>query len=810
MFAARAFRLNRGYVCSCSLNDLTAWELTDFLLQTEIDQKTIALGGIHKYDLTPDVTHLLVGDYDTPKYRHVARERQDIKAMDAAWIEAMTDLWKNDEEIDFLQLESEYQLKALQRCSLDPADSTNDTTSLLICLTGFGDQRDAISKKIVDNGGRHTGDLTRKCSHLIVSKPEGKKFTAAKSWGVRTVTLAWLDQSIERGLILDEEKFDPLLPADEQGVDAWIKKDTRHASLGKRSRSARGDGQPDGGRKLRKTASMKLSSQTTNLWGDILDRSTFREYSFAGDGQGQDGEAQQQTNKPTQIQVQADDGIFANCVFSLHGFSKKQSEVLNETIASLDGQVVASLDAAEQAGNDGNELGRFLIVPQTSQPETHPSVVPDDFHVVTEFYVEKCLHSKQFIHPSDHVLGRPFPLFPVKGFSDLTVCTAAFTGLELYHVAKAIKQLGASLEEQFRPSASLLICKSLDSLRRDKLKYAMEWKVPVVSADWLWECISAGFKVPFEDFIYPELKKRYTWKTPRSGKPSDSEKNCRTDSSKDSRGSRSGRLPLSAGMDPSAFDLVPKAPGHKQTRGSTATSGDAFISTTTSRETPDGASEAPPLGELSPASINKSPSPSKSVQSNTLRKASDESRASDKLHKSATSGLTDKDSPVPRGAVAAAAALEDDESRQSARQAARQAEREQLTSRLTSLLDATATGPASDGEPSTVAGAAPRARKRQILGRAMSNASNASSAATGPVGATGSETLKRTMSALGGTQGSQDQSQEDQQPPPTQVEYHDPQAQERRKLLMSKMMGQTTDEAATAATGERSLRTRSA
>ncbi|KAJ2969654.1 hypothetical protein NQ176_g8551 [Zarea fungicola] len=50
--------------------------------RTDIDQKVAELGGVHKYDLTPDVTHLIVGDYDTPKYRHVARERPDIKAMD--------------------------------------------------------------------------------------------------------------------------------------------------------------------------------------------------------------------------------------------------------------------------------------------------------------------------------------------------------------------------------------------------------------------------------------------------------------------------------------------------------------------------------------------------------------------------------------------------------------------------------------------------------------------------------------------------------------------------------------------------------
>ena len=62
------------------------------VLKTDIGTKVADLGGDHKYDLTPNVTHLIAGDYDTPKYRHVAYERPDIKAMDAQWVEAVRDL----------------------------------------------------------------------------------------------------------------------------------------------------------------------------------------------------------------------------------------------------------------------------------------------------------------------------------------------------------------------------------------------------------------------------------------------------------------------------------------------------------------------------------------------------------------------------------------------------------------------------------------------------------------------------------------------------------------------------------------------
>ncbi|PHH69965.1 hypothetical protein CDD80_6338 [Ophiocordyceps camponoti-rufipedis] len=188
--------------------------------RTEISNKVTELGGIHKYDLTPDATHLIVGDYNTPKYRHVARERPDVRPMSPAWIEAVSSRWRSDDEDMHLpDLERQYTLRPLDRTG-------DDSSHLVICLTGFGgDQRDEIARSITANGARYTGDLTRRCTHLIVHKPEGNKFKAARSWDVATVTLEWLTQSIARGMILDESRFDPLLPVEEQGRDAWINKD---------------------------------------------------------------------------------------------------------------------------------------------------------------------------------------------------------------------------------------------------------------------------------------------------------------------------------------------------------------------------------------------------------------------------------------------------------------------------------------------------------------------------------------------------------------------------------------------------------
>lgn len=84
------------------------------------------MGALHKYDLTSEVTHLIVGDYDTPKYRYVAKERPDVKVLTVDWVEAVRELWIADRPIDVDALEKEHQVPTF--------------ATLKICLTGFEDR----------------------------------------------------------------------------------------------------------------------------------------------------------------------------------------------------------------------------------------------------------------------------------------------------------------------------------------------------------------------------------------------------------------------------------------------------------------------------------------------------------------------------------------------------------------------------------------------------------------------------------------------------------------------------------------------
>jgi DNA replication regulator DPB11 len=89
------------------------------------------MGAQHKFDLTSDVTHLIVGAYETPKYRYVAKERPDVKVLMPSWVTAVRQLWIEDRPIDLDYLERAHTLPTFAGSH--------------ICMTGFEDRTSFLS-----------------------------------------------------------------------------------------------------------------------------------------------------------------------------------------------------------------------------------------------------------------------------------------------------------------------------------------------------------------------------------------------------------------------------------------------------------------------------------------------------------------------------------------------------------------------------------------------------------------------------------------------------------------------------------------
>lgn len=85
------------------------------------------------------MTHLIVGEHDTAKYRHVAQERPDIRLMAVGWIEAVRRLWMAAAEIDFASLETEWSLKTFETGGgeMDEEGRGTERKRLLCCFSGI-------------------------------------------------------------------------------------------------------------------------------------------------------------------------------------------------------------------------------------------------------------------------------------------------------------------------------------------------------------------------------------------------------------------------------------------------------------------------------------------------------------------------------------------------------------------------------------------------------------------------------------------------------------------------------------------------
>ncbi|SZF02380.1 unnamed protein product [Blumeria hordei] len=484
--------------------------------RTAIASYAEEMGAIHQLDLTRDVTHLIVGNYETPKYRFVAKNRPDIIPMTTSWIEALRELWIADKEFDLMDIQRQYTLPTFH--------------SLKFSMTGCDEpaERLEIAELVRANGATYDGDLTKSITHLISLRTEGAKYKAAKSWGLKIVSVEWLYQSLERGMILEESYFDPTMPLEKRGKGAWNRILNQESSARKKPRVENLISSESGKRKLRRAASSKLSSQQHKLWADIsgsntsfkgpsnlINRGPIQEINPKDIPVAQSKLQVPPHNKKTKHEdLTAKTGIFANCQFLLHQFPPSKMEILQNYLITNDAEILhvdaESTQLLKDTAHKPNFWRSFLIVPHDFPQEKIPKSLgsAQNFEIVTSWWVERCLHHKKFMEPLQHVIGRPFPLFPIPTIvaNEITICSSAFSGIDLLHLTRAVELIGATYSDYMTPKASFLITNTINDVRKDKLNYALKWNIPIVKVEWLWDSIKAGTSLPIA--VYTCLPRR--------------------------------------------------------------------------------------------------------------------------------------------------------------------------------------------------------------------------------------------------------------------------------------------------------------
>jgi len=294
------------------------------------------MGAAIKLDLTSDVTHLIVGNTNSAKYRYVAKSREDVRVLLPGWLDALRTVWVAGEDVDTPALEQQFRLPTFYH--------------LKICLTGFEDpdRRRYIQETVVQNGAEYHGDLTKSVTHLIAAVPEGKKYEHALQWHMKIVTWEWFEQSYQRGMALDESHYHPTMPVAERGQGAWDRSANTSPKLGKRTRPIDQDGTLNPlRRKLRRSASSRLQNEHRALWAGITAASVRRKKNDEDEwteGIMNQPDALPTTDRPRQCeettQVQApsmepasrtrgpfsddSDGIFAGRLVLIWGFDRNK------------------------------------------------------------------------------------------------------------------------------------------------------------------------------------------------------------------------------------------------------------------------------------------------------------------------------------------------------------------------------------------------------------------------------------------------------------------------------------------------------
>ncbi|KAL8873318.1 MAG: hypothetical protein Q9174_001194 [Haloplaca sp. 1 TL-2023] len=428
------------------------------------------MGAVHKLDLTSDVTHLIVGDADTPKYKFVAKERPDVQCLLPTWVEALRELWMAGGEPDVKALEIQHRLPTLH--------------NLRVCVTGFEDMafRKKIEEDVNKNGGEYRANLTKDVTHLIAKEPSGAKYTYATDWKIKIVAVEWLDQTLERGMILDENLYSLLLAPTERGRNAWNRRVSSTSSLGKRSFD--GDTTSSGPRKLRRTASTRLASQNNGFWDTIVNNEIKNEPPTY-DQSSKQRQAAKGGSESTSSSKSEHAAILKEQPDPLPFPAKIGAVALPTPIRPI----------TDVAPRRGIFAGKKLVLDGFNEKKTvhQPTVV-------TDMWVERTLHRKQYIRPDANVTNTPFRTFPISGFERLVVCSTGFEGVDLLHMSKSVKLMGATYNEEFSPKASVLICNKVIT-GHEKLRHARHWNIPAVTTQWLWDCIDAGESKSYDSFL---------------------------------------------------------------------------------------------------------------------------------------------------------------------------------------------------------------------------------------------------------------------------------------------------------------------
>lgn len=420
-----------------------------------ISKKIVKLGGLFNRDLTLQVNVLVIGKTkDTKKYKFAVRYRHDITFVSTGSVELIYQRWLAGEDLSgALDL-----LRA--RYSLPPLDGVyvfigrvNDH----ICTLRRLEQLCHLQGCFKCDSTHFTKDCQTKNQGTLVvfvsDSLDGIRVKAAMELGIPIIHPKWVLDCYKRNALLEFdpyyllESIEPGTALDQIGIDSCNCWD----SLAEPVSVIRN---PTTNSVTRTNPRIKFKPQGDKLWKRALSNApqpSFPSPTIVPEStKPPEGEAEISNSKKNF----ALHHIFQDITFNIDSrFSERHARILQKVIE-------------QHAGILSKDSAQYHIIPSNL-----PFEDVDPQGVVTEFFIERCLHYKKLIDPPDswcrpflHSLSvklKPSPLLLHDNKSNfLKIAITGFRGVELLHLTKILKTvepIGIKLTEYLNSSTDLLL-----------------------------------------------------------------------------------------------------------------------------------------------------------------------------------------------------------------------------------------------------------------------------------------------------------------------------------------------------------------
>ncbi|XP_024530554.1 DNA topoisomerase 2-binding protein 1 isoform X1 [Selaginella moellendorffii] len=176
--------------CTCCLAlegiRVHATGFDDSKLKSKIEWLVTSMCGTLDASVSSSTDFVIAKGVSSPAYQVACQQKKPVVGL--SWLDLCS---------------REHQLVPHRPHKLSPLSGLN------ICATQVPvDVRVRIAEAANQNGASYSPNLTKECTHLIATSPDGEKFLASKTWGtIKVVNQDWLWQSLASQVCLDEDLF---------------------------------------------------------------------------------------------------------------------------------------------------------------------------------------------------------------------------------------------------------------------------------------------------------------------------------------------------------------------------------------------------------------------------------------------------------------------------------------------------------------------------------------------------------------------------------------------------------------------------